>query len=85
MPPQRLVDGETSVAIPFFLLSTPRETVVHCELTEDRRDVFVNFSRPFEVLDYTEVLERLRLREATRAQLDSMLPAELVHYAMGGK
>lgn len=39
------------IPLPFIIINTGSQTVIQCEMTEDRSDVFFNFSAPFEIND----------------------------------
>ena len=42
-------------------MATPASTTVRCEVTDDRREVFFDFSAPFEIRDDGDVLRGLGL------------------------
>jgi hypothetical protein len=50
---------QQKIALPFIVLSTKKDTSVDLEMSEDRREVFFNFSAPFQIHDDGEVLRML--------------------------
>lgn len=51
------------LALPFIAVATRKTTTVRCEMTDDRREVFFDFSGPYEIIDDADVLKRLKLHE----------------------
>jgi hypothetical protein len=43
-------------------VNTRKETVIDCEMAEDRQEIFFNFSSPFEIHDDTEILTRMDMQ-----------------------
>ena len=41
------------VRLQFIVVNTRKETVIDCEMAEDRQEIFFNFSAPFEVRRHT--------------------------------
>jgi len=67
----------STISLPFIVISTPSETVIQCEMSEDRADVFFNFSAPFEIYDDNAILQKLRLQETSSQQLSEIFPEQL--------
>ncbi len=42
-------EEQRKIPLPFIIINTHSQTVIQCEMTEDRSDVFFNFSAPFEI------------------------------------
>ena len=62
------------------MVSTEEDTVVQIEFGEDRHDVFMNFSAPFQIHDDTEVLKALQLHKAPKEQLTSLISETLMEF-----
>lgn len=71
---------EGRIFLPFIAVNTGKDTVIQCEMSEDRQDIFFNFSAPFEIHDDTDILRRLNLHKATLAELKSMVSPELLPF-----
>lgn len=69
---------EGRIALPFIVVNTGKDTVIQCEMSEDRQDIFFNFSAPFEINDDTEVLRRLGLHKCAFAELKQLVPEKLL-------
>eukprot|EP00327_Prymnesium_parvum_P045127 CAMPEP_0205862854 /NCGR_PEP_ID=MMETSP1083-20121108/6520_1 /ASSEMBLY_ACC=CAM_ASM_000430 /TAXON_ID=97485 /ORGANISM="Prymnesium parvum, Strain Texoma1" /LENGTH=456 /DNA_ID=CAMNT_0053224643 /DNA_START=187 /DNA_END=1558 /DNA_ORIENTATION=+ len=69
------------LALPFIIVNTRKDTVVDCEMAEDRQEIFFNFSAPFEIHDDTGTLMRMHMQHCDPAQLPELLPAEVVEFA----
>ena len=78
---------EQRLALPFIIVNTRKETVIDCEMAEDRQEIFFNFSEPFEIHDDTEILKRMNMHQCPRDQLSAVVPESLVgftaHYMQG--
>lgn len=71
---------EGRVFLPFIAVNTSKDTVIQCEMSEDRQDIFFNFSAPFEIHDDADILQRLNLHRAPYAELKQMVPDKLLSY-----
>ncbi|KAG2531629.1 hypothetical protein BBO99_00001833 [Phytophthora kernoviae] len=71
---------EGRVFLPFIAVNTSKDTVIQCEMSEDRQDIFFNFSAPFEIHDDADILQRLNLHKARFAELKQMVPDKLLSY-----
>jgi len=69
---------ESRIAVPFIMVNTKNQTKINLEMSENRQDIFFNFSSPFEIHDYNEILKSLNL-ELDRDQIESVIPAEMLH------
>ena len=72
---QRVVAEGTAIQLPFIIVNTDRNTVIECQMTEDksaciqactsltlcRSEYFFNFDSPFEIHDDIEILKRMGL------------------------
>jgi len=72
--------GGERIPLPFIIVNTRKETVIDCEMAEDRQEIFFNFSAPFEIHDDTEVLTRMHMQHCDSAQLHSLVPDELFDF-----
>lgn len=71
---------EGRIFLPFIVVNTSKDTVIQCEMSEDRQDIFFNFSQPFEINDDTEILRRLDLHRANVEELEHIIPGKLLPY-----
>ena len=76
--------AESRIALPFILVNTSKDTVIQCEMSEDRQDVFFNFSGPFEINDDSEILKRMELHKAAPADVKDLVPEKLLRYLPPG-
>lgn len=63
--------------MPFIVISTDADTVVQCEMTEDRQDVYFDLSGPFEINDDTETMKRMQLHRANAQEIQHYIPPHL--------
>ncbi|KAK1945801.1 Transcription factor Dp-1 [Phytophthora citrophthora] len=75
-----IVRDEGRVFLPFIAVNTSKDTVIQCEMSEDRQDIFFNFSAPFEIHDDADILQKLNLHKAPYADLKQMVPDKLLSY-----
>lgn len=68
------------IPLPFIIINTGSQTVIQCEMTEDRSDVFFNFSAPFEINDDNEVLKRMEFQKATPDEVQAYVDPQLLRY-----
>ncbi|OQR79699.1 transcription factor Dp-1-like [Tropilaelaps mercedesae] len=76
----------STIALPFIIINTGRQTVIDCQISADKREYLFNFDNAFEIHDDIEVLKRMGLAlelergtatpEAVR-QAKAMLPRSL--------
>lgn len=71
---------EGRIFLPFIVVNTGKDTVIQCEMSEDRQDIFFNFSAPFEINDDTEILRRLNLHQCPYSELKQMVPEKLLSH-----
>lgn len=64
---------EGRIFLPFIVVNTNKDTMIQCEMSEDREDIFFNFSAPFEINDDTEILRRLQLHRCSRKDLEELV------------
>ena len=62
-----VTEANATLALPFIVVATPASTTVRCEVTDDRREVFFDFSAPFSILDDGDVLRGLQLHRGLPA------------------
>ena len=74
----RNVSGQ--IHLPFIVVNTSQETIIHCDMSEDRENVAFTFDRPFELHDDTEILRRMGMTKATSEELESILSPELMNF-----
>ena len=58
--PDEAADEGERIALPFIIINTRKDTVIDCEMAEDRQEIFFNFSAPFEIHDDSETLKRMQ-------------------------
>ncbi|CAI5736364.1 unnamed protein product [Peronospora destructor] len=75
-----IVRDEGRVFLPFIAVNTSKDTLIQCEMSEDRQDIFFNFSAPFEIHDDADILHKLNLHKAPYAELKQMVPDNLLSY-----
>ncbi|EEY54594.1 transcription factor Dp-1 [Phytophthora infestans T30-4] len=75
-----IVRDEGRVFLPFIAVNTSKDTVIQCEMSEDRQDIFFNFSAPFEIHDDADILQKLNLHRAPYTELKQMVPDKLLSY-----
>lgn len=73
-------EEQRKIPLPFIIINTHMATVIQCEMTEDRSDVFFNFSNQFELKDDNDILKRMRLQQASEEEVESFVPANLRNY-----
>lgn len=71
---------EGRIFLPFIAVNTAKDTVIQCEMSEDRQDIFFNFSAPFEIHDDTDILRKLNLHKAPFDELKELVPDKLLSY-----
>lgn len=69
------------IPLPFIIVNTHKEAVIDCEMAEDKKEIFFNFSSPFEIHDDNEVMKRMRLNVCSHVELARLVPEHLVEYA----
>ncbi|CAI5730802.1 unnamed protein product [Hyaloperonospora brassicae] len=75
-----IVRDEGRIFLPFIAVNTSKDTVIQCEMSEDRHDIFFNFSAPFEIHDDADILQKLNLHKAPYAELRQIVPDKLLSY-----
>ncbi|CAM9188364.1 unnamed protein product [Discosporangium mesarthrocarpum] len=71
-------DSGTKISMPFIVVNTSSNTVIQCEMAENRADVFFNFSHQFEIADDSEILKRLGLHKCRQEDLPVLLAKDLI-------
>jgi hypothetical protein len=71
----------SKIALPFIVVNTRKETVIDCEMAEDRQEIFFNFSAPFEIHDDSETLKRMHMQRCPAEQIGALLPPDIAPYA----
>ena len=71
---------EGRIFLPFIAVNTSKDTVIQCEMSEDRHDIFFNFSAPFEIHDDADILQKLNLHKASYADLKQIVSEKLLSY-----
>ena len=69
-----LPPADSQIALPFIVVNTKKETVVDCEMAEDKQEIFFNFSAPFEIHDDSETLKRMHMQRCASDQLAALVP-----------
>lgn len=73
-------DLDTKIALPFIVINTDHQTMIQCEMTENRNAVMFQFSAPFEINDDNEILKRLGLHQAEEKELRGMFGDRFMPY-----
>jgi len=73
--------AESRIALPFIVVNTRKETVIDCEMAEDRQEIFFNFSAPFEIHDDSETLKRMNMQRCAADRVASLVPEGLADFA----
>ena len=68
------------IPLPFIIVNTHKETVIDCEMAEDKQEIFFNFSAPFEIHDDNEILKRMSMHRCVAADLGDLVPPSLEQY-----
>eukprot|EP00980_Cylindrotheca_fusiformis_P029071 scaffold22713_cov139-Cylindrotheca_fusiformis.AAC.8 len=71
---------EECIPLPFIVVNTHSSSVIQCDMSRDRTDVMFDFSMPFEINDDNTILKKMGMDKATYAELQSMLPGDLMDY-----
>jgi len=50
---------ENKIYLPFIIINTSADTVIECEVSENRDNYFFNFNNTFQIQDDPEILKRL--------------------------
>jgi len=70
------------IPLPFIIVNTHKETVIDCEMAEDKQEIFFNFSAPFEIHDDNEIMKRMQLHCCqTQSELEALVPPHLAPFA----
>ena len=70
------------IPLPFIIVNTHKETVIDCEMAEDKQEIFFNFSAPFEIHDDSETLKRMNMHHREPDRVASLVPEGLAPFAM---
>jgi len=73
---------ECRIALPFIVVNTRKETVIDCEMAEDRQEIFFNFSAPFEIHDDSETLKRMNMQQCPPERIAELVPEGLSSFAL---
>jgi len=73
-------EEQRKIPLPFIIINTHMATVIQCEMTEDRSDVFFNFSNQFELKDDNDILKRMGLQQASEEEVESFVPENVRKY-----
>ena len=73
--------ADSQIALPFIVVNTKKNTVVDCEMAEDKQEIFFNFSDPFEIHDDSETLKRMQMQRCAPHEVASLVPPSLVDFA----
>jgi hypothetical protein len=70
------------IPLPFIIVNTHKETVIDCEMAEDKQEIFFNFSAPFEIHDDNEIMKRMQLHRChSQPELEQLVPPHLAPFA----
>lgn len=68
------------VPLPFIVVNTHKDAVIHCNMAHDLTNVLFEYDRPFEINDDNSILTRLGMHKTTIPDLNEMVPEDLVQY-----
>jgi hypothetical protein len=63
---QRRGAPEEKIPLPFIVVNTNSEAVIHCNMSRDRTDVMFDFSMPFEINDDNTILKKMGMYVSER-------------------
>eukprot|EP00742_Colponemidia_sp_Colp-10_P007213 GILJ01007753.1.p1 GENE.GILJ01007753.1~~GILJ01007753.1.p1 ORF type:complete len:298 (-),score=58.67 GILJ01007753.1:171-1064(-) len=69
---------ESKIQLPFIVVNTSKSTIIECQMSEDRADIFFNFSLPFEIHDDNEILKRMSMHKTTMDDLVNLVPKQFL-------
>jgi len=72
---------DNRISLPFIVVNTRKETVIDCEMAEDRQEIFFNFSAPFEIHDDSETLKRMEMQRCPPESVAALVPEGLGTFA----
>jgi len=72
---------ESRIALPFIVVNTRKETVIDCEMAEDKQEIFFNFSAPFEIHDDSETLKRMNMQRCDPTTVAALVPEGMGPFA----
>jgi len=61
----RFIGSESKIFLPFIIVNTKSQTIIECEVADNRSAYFFNFSMPFEIHDDAEILKRMGMMQTT--------------------
>ena len=73
--------AESQIPLPFIVVNTRKETVIDCEMAEDKQEIFFNFSAPFEIHDDSETLKRMNMQRCRPESVGQLVPPGLAQFA----
>lgn len=73
--------ADNQIALPFIVVNTKKETVIDCEMAEDKQEIFFNFSAPFEIHDDSETLKLMNMQRCHPGAIKDLVPPTLVQFA----
>ena len=68
------------VPLPFIVVNSHKEAVIHCNMAPDLNDVMFEFDRPFEINDDNSILMRLGMHKTSLSTVEEMVPKDMVTY-----
>ena len=74
---------ETKIPLPFIIVSTNNNTVVQCEMAEDRSDIFFDFNEKFEIHDDNDILKKMGMQKYSIEEAKKLVPNQLVRFLPG--
>eukprot|EP00636_Phaeomonas_parva_P008727 CAMPEP_0118855580 /NCGR_PEP_ID=MMETSP1163-20130328/3350_1 /TAXON_ID=124430 /ORGANISM="Phaeomonas parva, Strain CCMP2877" /LENGTH=439 /DNA_ID=CAMNT_0006788491 /DNA_START=120 /DNA_END=1440 /DNA_ORIENTATION=- len=66
--------------LPFIIVTTSQQTMIQCEMAQNRESVFFNFDGAFEVHDDMEIIKRLDLHTGVSESAAKQLPPAMLEY-----
>ena len=76
------VPDSKKIKLPFIVVNTSNKSLIRCEMSENRCDIFFNFSHPFQIHDDNEILKMVNGSTPGNKRSDAAkyLPANLIRY-----
>lgn len=68
------------VPMPFAIVNSHKEAVIHCNMAPDLQDVMFEFDRPFEIHDDQAILRRMGMHKTSLSAVSDMVPKDMVAY-----
>lgn len=78
--PESDLSSASRVPLPFIIVNSKTDTVIDCEMAQDRQEVVFNFSQPFEIQDDNAILKRMRMQKFELSEVGDLVPEALADF-----